>query len=273
MSKNTQISAEKQKIDSIKSYLNRDDSTDRINSIFGNDEKMIARFKDSLVVQVLKNQKLLNCSLSSIIECAFDIALSGMIPDGRNAHLVPFKDKCTVIIDYRGYVRQILNNPDYVDVRAVIVYSNEQFDMQMGDIVLHRQIIDPEKRGYEIGCYTKVKHISGQCSYEFMNKHEIEEIRDSSMGYTMSKRYNKQSIWDTNPYEMWKKTVIRRHQKRLKLDVDAQHLFNIPDINLYKDTDIKDNSNYGKPDNIPNQESSHLFDMPVDTEEVKNDEK
>lgn len=258
-SNQTQVATTSKTVASIKNFFGKADNIERINGIFGNDQKMISRFKDSLIVQISKNPKLAQCTVTSIVQCAFDIALSGMIPDGRNAHLVPFKDTCTVIVDYKGYVRQILNNPDYLDVKGIIVYANEEFEMNCGDVVVHKQIIDPNKRGEAIGCYTMVKHVTGQRSFEFMNREEIEAIRDNSMGYTMSKKYNKESIWDTNSLEMWKKTVIRRHQKTLKLDVDAQHLFQIPDVNLYRDGSGKTNSNYGKKEE---DEGSITFDAP-----------
>jgi recombination protein RecT len=262
-SQKTQVATLGIKIADVKKWFGKEDNLERINGIFNNDARQIARFKDSLLVQMSKNPKIANCTTVSIIQCALDIALSGLIPDGRNAHLIPFKDKCTVIFDYKGYVRQILNNHDYVDVKSVIVYTKETFKLEFGDVSVHTQIVDEKKRGEPIGCYSMVKHLSGNRLFCYMSREEIEDVRDNSQGYQMAKKFKKESPWDTNPDEMWKKTVIRRHQKTLKLDADATHMFTVPEIDLYRDLEASNNANYGKPDT--ESEASVTFDAPEET--------
>ncbi len=267
-SNKTQVATLGTKIKEVKNWLANTDNLDRINGIFNNNLQMVSRFKDSLIVQMSKNPKIALCSTASIIQCAFDIALSGLMPDGRNAHLVPFKDKCTVIFDYKGYVSQILKNPDYVDVKAIIVYANEEFEVQFGDVITHKNIIDPSKRGQAIGCYSMVKHSSGERLFNYMSKEEIEVIRDGSQGYKTAKKYNNESIWDVNTEEMWKKTVIRRHQKTLKLDAEANHMFTVPEVDLYKEVPKK-NSNYGQSFDIEHEPSVDFEETQDQVEEGK----
>jgi recombination protein RecT len=253
---NVKMTKLKQTVLAVKNYLATPDNNTRLLNIFGGDKTQVGRFQDSLLMQMSKNPKIAECTVTSILECAFNIALCGLIPDGRNAHLIPFNNKraktvtCTLIIDYKGYVDQILNNHDYIDIKAIVVYENEVFELEFGEVKVHKQIIDPTKRGKVIGAYSMVKHLSGIPLFCFMTIKEIYDIRDNSQGYKSAVQYENDCIWMTNEMEMVKKTLIRRHQKTLKLTSQATHMMTIPEIELFRES-------HDTPD---------AFNMPVESE-------
>ena len=258
MASNVDMVHVKKTVVQLKDYLQKADNNTRITSIFGGDKKQVARFQDSLLMQISKNPKIALCSVQSILECAFNIALSGMMPDGRHCHLIPFKDKCTLIFDFKGIVRQILNNHDYVDVKAIIVYENETFVLQSDEVVEHVQILDPAKKGKILGCYTMVKHLSGNRLFCWMHISEIYEIRNNSQGYKSAMKYNSDTMWIKNEGEMIKKTVIRRHSKTLKLDADATNLMTVPEVDMFRE--IKEATSSGSDFDMPEEKPS--IDIP-----------
>lgn len=226
------MTAELQKMNQkkLQKWIEGDTFTERIESIFAHNHAKVSRFKQALMIQCNQNPKLLKCTPESILKCAYEIALSGLLPDGRNAYLIPYKEVCTVQFDYKGYVRLILNSPEHQSIHAVIVYSNEEFEIEFGDVTKHKTIFSPSERGEPIGCYTVLTYVNKNRSFCFMSKEEIEKIRDNSQGYKFDRNG---SLWVKHPLEMWKKTVIRRHQKTLRLDVDSEAAFNMADPELF----------------------------------------
>ena len=68
------------------------------------------RFARIALTATYKNPKLLNCTRESLLQCLMELSAIGLEPDGRRAHLIPFKDQCTLIIDYKGIAELIRRN-------------------------------------------------------------------------------------------------------------------------------------------------------------------
>lgn len=267
MASNVDMVHVKKTVVQLKDYLQKPDNNTRITNIFGGDNKLVARFQDSLLMQISKNPKIALCTVQSILECAFNIALSGMMPDGRHAHLIPFKDKCTLIFDFKGIVRQILNNHDYVDIKAIMVFENEKFVLQSDEVVQHDQILDPAKKGKIVGCYTMVKHLSGHRLFCWMHISEIYEIRNNSQGYKSAMKYKSDTMWTKNESEMIKKTVIRRHSKTLKLDADTTNLMTVPEMDMFRE--VKESANTSSDFDMPGEEKPSIDLKPEAPKEAK----
>jgi len=157
-----------------------------------------------------RQPKLLSCTKESFFNCLLQLAAMGLEPDGRRAHLIPYKDVCTLIVDWKGIAELLRRNKDVVAMHADVVGLNDHFEVRFGT----RGILDHEPnlrdRG-EIYCaYSWVRLPDGTEEYDVMNKEEIESIRKRSKSAN-------DGPWVTDTYEMWKKTVFRRHSKRLPL--------------------------------------------------------
>jgi len=173
------------------------------------------RFVSRMKAAAIKTPKLNQCTVVSVSQCMLDLAGLGLEPDGRLVHLIPYKDTCTLIIDYKGLVALALRSPSISSIRADIVCENDDFEVNMSCVTKH-VINYKEDRGAPYlawACCTKSD--GTQAEFSVMTYVEIEKIRQASQGRNgtpWSKHYN----------EMAKKTVIRRLCKLLPIDPAVQ---------------------------------------------------
>ena len=182
------------------------------------------RFVRVALTCINRNPKLLNCTQESLLECLLTCAAMGIEPDGRKAHLIPYKDKCTLIIDYKGIADLVRRSGEVSDLHADIICENDDFDYLFGSGSFLKHKIDIRKdRGEIIGAYSFVKLKDGSESFDVMGLIEIEKVRDSSSGYQYAKANNrKDNPWMTFFSEMAKKTIFRRHSKWLPFSTELR---------------------------------------------------
>lgn len=179
-----------------------------------------------------KNPKLLECTKASVLLSLMTCSQYGVEPDGRNAHLIPYKNskkvgdrwettmECQFQWDYKGLVAQIRRSPDVVDIYADIICQNDVYKITRG---LHRDLIHEvdiaKPRGAMIAAYSVCLFRDGTASFELMTSDEIDGIRIRSK--STDKQTGKSSgPWATDYSEMAKKTVIKRHSKLLPLPTE-----------------------------------------------------
>ena len=169
------------------------------------------------------NPDLQRCEVKSVIAsiiqaCELNLSLS---PSLGQAYLVPFNntDKgtkdCVFIPGYRGYIALMKRTGKVDDVKSIIVYEDEPFEMSSGTnpFIKHTQL-PPDKRGDKvIGAYTTVALTSGYVAFEFMWINDIMRHRDRSKA--------KNGPWKTDTEEMIKKTPIRAISKRMELSPEV----------------------------------------------------
>lgn len=166
------------------------------------------RFCRVALTACLKTPQLLKCSRESLLSCMIQCSQFGLEPDGRHAHLIPYKDACTLIIDYKGLIALAKRSGEIRDIGAMIVKEKDEFDWVNG-VVTHR--IDWRNPRGESQCvYSYVEGTDGVRSYEVMTMDEVKAVRGRSKSANSGP-------WVTDFDEMAKKTVIRRHSKRLTL--------------------------------------------------------
>ncbi len=179
----------------------------------------VDRFLRVALTAFNKTPQLLACSKESLTECLMSCSELGLEPDGRRAHLIPYRSKktnktiCTLIIDYKGLVALARRSGEIADIHADVVCENDFFAYSFGTNgnLEHRPAID--KKGNVIAAYSFVKLKDGSTSYEVMNIQEVEAIRKRSQAAT-------KGPWVTDWNEMAKKTVFRRHSKWLPVSAE-----------------------------------------------------
>ena len=72
-----------------------------------------------------KTPALANCTQQSLFKCFLELSQMGLEPDGRRAHLIPYGQECTLLIDYKGLVELALRNGDVARIHADVVYETE----------------------------------------------------------------------------------------------------------------------------------------------------
>ena len=168
--------------------------------------------------------KLAECDPRSVFAAVIQSSQLGLeVGLMGEAHLVPFKDKCQLIPGYQGLMKLARNSGFIEDIYAHEVRLNDTFDLVLG---LNRGLsheplkrngfpASDEERGEIIGFYAVAILKDGSRTFQAMSRAQVEQIRDNSKGYQASKRYKKESPWDTDFTAMGLKTVIRRLCKYL----------------------------------------------------------
>ncbi len=172
------------------------------------------RFIRVAITAMTRTPKLAECEPISFFKCLLDLSSLGLEPDGRRAHLIPFNNnrrgvvECQSIVDYKGFIELAKRSGDVSVWRPETVCENDEFEWLNGEVT-HR--IDWRKdRGKVQAVYSAVKMQDGSVDYDVMTREEVEAIRKRS-------RSGNDGPWVTDWAEMAKKTVIRRHSKRLTL--------------------------------------------------------
>lgn len=201
------------------------------------------RFMRVALTVINKNPKLQECTSTSLLACIMDCAQLGLEPDGRRAHLIPFRDNknnrtnCTLLIDYKGLVELVMNSGDVSSIHADVVCENDDFEYNMGEIVRHR-IDFKNPRGNAFAAYCLITMKDGSKKAEVMTQDQLNKIRDRSQGYISAKKFQKDHPWISDWDEMAKKTVFRRASKWVKLSPEAMDKVTADDNDFSQVTSI-----------------------------------
>jgi len=157
-----------------------------------------------------------------LFQCLLDLSSLGLEPDGRNAHLIPYGTKCTLIVDWKGIVDLLLRSGEISYLDVDVVHENDEFDYLKGSqsFLKHKQVF--KDRGPVICVYSFVKLKDGGESFDLMGTEDVEKIRKRSKSAN-------NGPWVTDWSEMAKKTVFRRHSKRLPLSSELREKVEIDD--------------------------------------------
>lgn len=158
----------------------------------------------------------------SLFASAMKAAQDGLLPDGKEAAIVTFKNKQgEQIAQYMpmvgGILKKVRNSGELASITSQIVYKNDEFKFFIDDDGEHLSHT-PElfkERGEAIGVYALAKTKDGAVYIEFMNSDEIKKVQNVSRG--------KNGPW-SGPFasEMWRKTAIKRLSKRLPMSTDLE---------------------------------------------------
>jgi recombination protein RecT len=178
------------------------------------------RFTRIAISATTRNPLLAQCEPASVMKCLMDLSQYGIEPDGRRAHLIPFKNnkrncyECTLILDYKGIAELVMRTGLVSSLHADVVCDNDEFDYNCGRIEKHR--IDFRKpRGPVYASYAICRLKDGTEKCDVMSRDEIESIRQRS-------RSGDSGPWVTDWSEMAKKTVFKRLSKWLPLTPEVQ---------------------------------------------------
>jgi recombination protein RecT len=171
------------------------------------------RFTRVALTALTRVPKLAECTPESVMKCMMTCSELGIEPDGRRAHLIPFKNECTLILDYKGLVELAKRSGDVSSIYAQIVCENDEFTYDTGQV--HHTIDFRKERGPMYAAYSIITFKDGGKHSEVMTRREIDGIR------SRSKAANN-GPWVTDYNEMAKKTVFRRASKWITLSPEIQ---------------------------------------------------
>ena len=166
------------------------------------------RFARIALTALTRSPKLLECTKESVLKCCMDLSSFGLEPDGRHAHIIPYGKEATLVLDYKGLIALAKRSGEVRSWRAELVKEADEFTWDSG--VVDHKVNWRADRGKTQCVYSQAILSDGSSDYEVMTLAEVEAIRKRSRAGTSGP-------WVTDFDEMAKKTVIRRHSKRLTL--------------------------------------------------------
>ena len=183
------------------------------------DPERFARVAATAIVNSAANgQDLAECERNSLFAAMSKCAQLGLLPDGREAALVKYGNKCQLLPMVEGLMKLVRNSGEVNNWSIQVVHERDQFDYELGDNerMVHKPAL--KDRGEILGAYSIVTLKGGEKSREWMDREQIEAIRKRTRGGGTN------GPWSTDYSEMCRKTVARRHYKRLPKSTDLDGL-------------------------------------------------
>lgn len=183
------------------------------------------RFLRVAMTALSRIPRLAECEQVSFFRCLLDLSAMGLEPDGRKAHLIPFRNnknnttECQLIVDYKGLLELVRRSGETESLHCDIVCENDSFKrgIKDGKTFLEWEPANQD-RGEVIGAFSVVVMKGGALEWEYMTKEDIEGVRKRS-------KASGSGPWVSDWAEMARKTVFRRHSKRLPFSPEIrQHI-------------------------------------------------
>jgi recombination protein RecT len=186
------------------------------------------------------------CEPLSIVKAVLEASQLGLMLGNKLGHgyLVPRRDKkannilkCQLLIGYRGFIALAHRTGKVSSIFPAVVHQGDQFSLKLGTgrQLSHVPLLDPSKRGDWIGAYAVVEFCDGRTDFEWMNRQEIEKVKQCSESAD-----EVWSPWRRFGDEMIKKSPIRRMAKRLCLSSEGLALVEAAVRDEYREMGIEE---------------------------------
>lgn len=176
------------------------------------------KFIRVVMTAVQGNAKLLE-NRPALYGAAIKCATDGLLPDGKEAALVPYGLTVQYLPMVAGILKKVRNSGELADLSPHVVYANDVFDYwidEKGEHLNHRPALTGE-RGDLTHVYAIARTKEGGAYIEVMSKAQIEQVRAVS-------KAKDNGPWVTWYDEQARKTVIRRLSKRLPMSTDLEQV-------------------------------------------------
>lgn len=186
---------------------------------------------------MLRTPKLAECDQASFFKALLDLSAWGLEPDGRRAHLIPFRNnkrnitECQLILDYKGLVELARRSGEVATIHADVVCKNDEFSYAFGSEQHLKHRPNMEDRGQVLGAYAHVRLKDGTEQFEVLSKGEIDGIKKRS-------RSGNDGPWVTDYNEMAKKTAFRRLSKWLPISAEMADAFEADADTIRSERDV-----------------------------------
>lgn len=171
----------------------------------------------------------------------FAIYLKNLITLGvdisqRQAYFLPYGNEITSVLDYKTLMALIKKHTNVKSIDAQLVYENEQFLVEQGKVVEHKQnpFASKDEKGALVGAYSVFTLDDGSKDYYFASLEEINKAKECSKSAN-----SKFSPWNNWYDEMVKKTVIRKGMKFYPMILDNEQRIALDSV----DNDVDFNLN------------------------------
>ena len=164
---------------------------------------------------LLSNEYALKIALSNkdaLIRSIKNISAIGISlnPAKKQCYLVPRNNQICLDISYMGLMDLATATGAILWVQADVVREKDSFELNgLGKEPIHKHNPFAKDRGEIVGAYVTAKTKDGDYLTDCMSIDEINAIKARSQAV----KSGKQTPWNTDPVEMFKKTVVKRAYK------------------------------------------------------------
>jgi recombination protein RecT len=178
----------------------------------------VVKFKAIIITAVASNDALLSVERKSLFLSCQKAAQDGLMPDGREAAIVPYKGKAQYQPMVGGIVKKIHEIVGAKITSNQIICENDYVLYEEGDTprLVHRPAFS--NRGKELAVYAVAEFENGQKVREIVPWDDVEKIKATS------KATRDDAPWKIWPSEMAKKTAIRRLSKKLPITAELDRV-------------------------------------------------
>jgi recombination protein RecT len=182
------------------------------------------RLTRSALMCIQKVPQLLDCKRDSLMLAIVQSAQWGL-ELGIQCHLIPFKDDCVLVLDFKGVIDLMYRTGAVKKIQARAVFTNDEFKYSFGlnpELSHTPALKDP---GEVTHWYAVVDMLSGAQVFDVMSKAEVDAIKAK----VPAVRFKRSSPWtDSNEsyIEMGKKTVIKRVSKVVPFSTERAEVLN-----------------------------------------------
>lgn len=221
-------------------------------------------FLSSMIDLYNGSEYLQGCTPEAVVaECVKAAALKLPIVKSLGfAYVVPYKNKPTFTIGYKGLIQLAQRTGQYKCINADSVYEGElkSFNKLSGEIDLTGERISDTVVGY----FAYIRLVSGFEKVLYMTKEEVEKW---AANYSPS--YNSNfTPWKTEFDKMAQKTVLRRLIGTYgSMSIEMSQAIEQDDKGITPRQEIKEQANMGEIIDIPDNE---VVDNPTNSEKIEN---
>jgi recombination protein RecT len=170
----------------------------------------VESFIRAVMTSVALNPDILGCNWQSIWNACLRSCRDGLLPDGVDAALVPYKGVCNYIPMYQGLLRRFRRSGNFKWITAGIVHQGEEFSHYIDQDGEHfKHVPGDDFAAPIVKIYALATTKDGGVFVAVMPIEEANKIR------AMSKATRDDSPWRMWESEMLKKTALRRLSKML----------------------------------------------------------
>lgn len=208
------------------------------------------RFTRIVLSALSTNPKLAETTPKSFLAAMMTAAQLGVEPNTPlgQAYLIPYRNhgvlECQFQLGYKGMIDLAYRSGEVSTISAHTVYSNDEFDYELGLNPTLRHIPARADRGNPVFVYAVFRTKDGGYGFEVMS---MEDARAHAKRY--SKAYNS-GPWQTNFEEMAKKTAMKKALKYAPMKSDfvraiaqdetirttiSEDMYSVPDETVYSE--------------------------------------
>lgn len=174
------------------------------------------RLKSTFLIAVQQNPDILECSEASIRREIQKCASDGLVPDNKEAAMIPYKKEIQYQPMVYGIIKRMKELGGVFSIVCNLVYAKDEFVVNEADpdSLVHKADRFSKDRGEVVGGYAIFRDDQKRLMHlEIMSLDDFEKVRKAS-------KAPNSPAWRDWKEEMYKKAVLRRGAKYISINND-----------------------------------------------------